>query len=59
MNTPNDIPVYVPQKSVRFIDQLRGFIRYRNLSYQTEKTYVHWAVNFIRFNKMAHPQTLS
>lgn len=48
----NDIPVYVPGKPVKFIDQLRAFIRFRNLAYKTEKTYIHWIIRFIRFNNM-------
>ncbi|UTA48143.1 integron integrase [Simiduia sp. 21SJ11W-1] len=54
----DDVPVYVPEKPVRFLDQLRAFIRYRNLAYRTEQTYIHWIVRFIRFHKMAHPLRL-
>lgn len=54
----NDIPVYVPGKPVKFIDQLRAFIRFRNLAYKTEKTYIHWIIRFIRFNNMKHPSEM-
>ncbi|MCP8900378.1 integron integrase [Gilvimarinus xylanilyticus] len=55
MDEPTDVPVYVPAKPVRFVDQLRAFIRFRQLSYQTEKTYIHWILNYIRFHRRAHP----
>ena len=51
----DDIPVYVPSKSTRFLDQLRSFIRFRQLAYTTEKTYILWARRFINFNKKIHP----
>ncbi|WP_339899146.1 integron integrase [uncultured Gilvimarinus sp.] len=58
MERPSDIPVYVPEKSARFMDQLRAFMRFRQLSYRTEQTYVHWILKFIRFHNKAHPSTL-
>jgi len=58
MERPSDIPVYVPEKSTRFMDQLRAFMRFRQLSYRTEQTYVHWILKFIRFHNKAHPSTL-
>jgi hypothetical protein len=54
----DDIPIYVPEKSVKFIDQLRTFIRYRNLVYTTEKTYVHWAKRYIHYHQLKHPADL-
>lgn len=54
----DDIPIYVPEKPVKFIDQLRTFIRFRNLAYATEKTYIHWVIRFIRFHDRKHPSTL-
>ncbi|WP_198939339.1 phage integrase N-terminal SAM-like domain-containing protein [Motiliproteus sp. MSK22-1] len=54
----DDIPVALPSKPIRFIDQLRAFIRTRNLAYKTEKTYVHWTLRFIRFNQKRHPTEL-
>ena len=58
MDRPSDIPVYVPEKSTRFMDQLHAFMRFRQLSYRTEQTYVHWILKFIRFHNKAHPLTL-
>lgn len=54
----DDIPVYVPGRPVKLIDQLRAFIRFRGLSYRTEQTYVHWILRYIRFHQKAHPLTL-
>jgi integron integrase len=59
VNTFDDIPTYVPDKPIKFIDQLRGFIRFRQLSYQTEKTYVLWAKQYIRYHQMQHPSQLN
>jgi len=38
------------------MDQLRVFIRSKQLAYRTEKTYCTWAVDFIRFHNMQHPK---
>lgn len=54
----DDIPVLVDPNSTRFIPQLRLFIRQKDLAYSTEKTYVHWIVNNIRFQKMKHPKDM-
>ena len=51
----DDIPRSVPVKPVRLLDQIRAEIRARNLSYATEKTYLHWIVRFIRFHNKRHP----
>jgi len=53
-----DIPIHVAHDSERFIDRLRLFIRARNLAYATEKTYVTWILQFIRFHKMQHPREM-
>ncbi|BFM12682.1 hypothetical protein R50072_28350 [Simiduia litorea] len=37
MDAMDDIPVCVAEKPIKFIDQLRHFIRYHNLAYTTEK----------------------
>jgi len=49
---------YVSADSTKFIDQLRLTIRRRGLSFATEKTYVHWALRFIRFHRMQHPKKM-
>jgi integron integrase len=54
----DDIRPQVAAEPARFIDQLRSTIRQRGLSYATEKTYVHWALRFIRFHQRRHPERM-
>lgn len=54
-----DVPPKLPDKPIRFMDQLRALIRSRNLAYKTEQTYCHWIKRFIRFHGMRHPATCS
>lgn len=54
----DDIPVSIPAKPQRFIDQFRFFIRSRNYKYTTEQTYVKWVLHFIRFHNRVHPGTM-
>jgi len=54
----DDIPLHIDHLSERFIDKFRLFIRSRNLAYATEKTYVGWVLQFIRFHKMKHPNEM-
>ncbi|CBL46544.1 Integron integrase [gamma proteobacterium HdN1] len=54
-----DVPIELPANPTRFTDQLRTFIRARNLSYSTEKTYVHWVLRFIRFHHKRHPKDMA
>ena len=44
----DDIRPNLPEEPDRFAEQLRQSIRRQGLSYATEKTYVHWALLFIR-----------
>ncbi len=54
----DDIPLHIDHLSERFIDKFRLFIRSRNLAYATEKTYVGWVLQFIRFHNMKHPSEM-
>jgi len=54
----DDIRPQLAAEPTRFIDQLRSTIRRRGLSYATEKTYVHWALRFIRFHNKRHPERM-
>ena len=54
----DDIRHNIPEKPVRFLDQLRLHMRCAGLSYQTEKTYIHWVRKFIYFHKKQHPKDL-
>ena len=46
-----DIRAALPAKPAGFLDQLRVFIRSNGLAYTTEKTYVLWLHNFIKYSK--------
>ncbi len=48
----------IPEKP-RFLDQVRGVLRFHHYSYRTEQTYVGWIVRYIRFHQMKHPSELS
>lgn len=54
-----DIPCPIPDKPVKFMDQLRCFIRSKHLAYRTEKTYCRWVAAYIRFHGMKHPTELN
>ncbi|WP_045860151.1 integron integrase [Teredinibacter purpureus] len=54
----DDIRPNLPQKPVRFMDQLRSHIRSKQLAYSTEKTYCSWIKHFIHFHNRAHPKDL-
>ncbi len=54
----DDIRATIHQHSGRFINQLRLTIRNQGLSFETEKTYVHWVLRFIRFHDLKHPNDL-
>lgn len=55
----DDIPCPIPDKPVKFMDQLRCFIRSKHLAYRTEKTYCRWIAAYIRFHGMKHPTELN
>ncbi len=54
----DDIPIPLPDKPQRFMDQLRAFMRAKRLAYRTEKTYCNWILDFIRFHKRKHPESM-
>ncbi len=54
----DDIRPPIGLKPERFIDQLRRSIRDEGLSYETEKTYVHWSKRFIRHHGFRHPNDM-
>ena len=54
----DDIRPNLPEQPDRFVEQLRQSIRRQGLSYATEKTYVHWALRFIRQQGVRHPKTM-
>jgi site-specific recombinase XerD len=54
----DDIPIPLLDKPQRFMDQLRVFMRAKRLAYRTEKTYCTWILDFIRFHKRKHPESM-
>ena len=42
-----------------FIRELRRNIRFRGYSIRTEKTYVRWILEYIRFHKLRHPKDMN
>ncbi len=48
---------YVPQ-SVRLMDQVREVLRFHHYAYNTEKSYVSWILQYIRFNNKKHPKDM-
>lgn len=54
-----DIPIPIPDKPTRFMDQLRHCIRSKRLAYRTEQTYCHWIAAYIRYHEMKHPSELA
>ena len=50
--------VPVAEKPTRFLDQLRLLMRQQQLSYSTEKTYLHWIRKFIHFHNKRHPREM-
>lgn len=54
----DDISIPLPTKPVRLVDRFRFFMRALNMSYRTEKAYVHWLLRYIRFHNRKHPDTM-
>lgn len=48
----------IPSNPIRFMDQLRAFIRSKQMAYTTEKSYCRWIADYIRFHNMQHPKSL-
>jgi len=47
-----------PAQPPKFLDQVRGAIRLRRMSYRTEQAYVDWAKRFILFHNKRHPKEM-
>lgn len=55
----DDIPIPLPDKPTRFMDQFREFLRSRHMAYRTEQTYCIWVKRYIRFHEYKHPKDLT
>ena len=42
-----------------FLNSIRQNIRMRGYSMRTEKTYLYWIRDYIRFNRLQHPKDLT
>ena len=51
----DDIPIPISESRRKLTEQLRYCMRVKHLTYSTEKTYLYWILNFIRFHKRRHP----
>ena len=45
-------------KSARLMDQVREVLRFHHYAYNTEKSYVSWILQYIRFNNKRHPRDM-
>lgn len=54
----DDVRPPLPAKPVRFLDQLRAFIRSKQMAYKTEQTYCKWVTRFIRYHNHKHPSEM-
>ena len=41
-----------------FLNEIRTSIRLQGMSLRTEKTYIYWIKDFIRFHNRKHPNTM-
>ncbi|MCA1625373.1 MAG: integron integrase [Acidobacteria bacterium] len=39
----------------KLLDQIRGVLRTQHYSYRTERTYIEWILQYIRFHNIKHP----
>ena len=42
----------------KLLDQVRDVLRTRHYSYRTEKTYIQWILQYIRFHDVTHPMEM-
>jgi site-specific recombinase XerD len=42
----------------KLLDDVRGVMRLRHYSYQTEKTYIYWVRQYIFFHRLTHPKEM-
>ncbi len=59
MEQITDIPVVIPDKPVKLMDQIRTLIRARNMAYKTEQSYISWILRYIRFHHKTHPKDMA
>lgn len=55
----DDIPHYINYKSTTLFDRLRIKMRSEQKSYATEKTYLYWITQFLRFHEFKNPKVMN
>ena len=55
---PSELFPIAPQRPPRLLEQMRARIRYCHYSLSTEKTYLYWTRQFIRFHRLRHPREM-
>ncbi len=54
----DDIRTPLPERPLKFLDQVRLSMRQQGLSLKTEKTYVYWIRFYIHYHGKRHPNEL-
>lgn len=52
------LPRLIPNPKLRFLDQCREVLRYKQLSYRTEESYVGWIRRFVVWSGKRHPREM-
>jgi site-specific recombinase XerD len=55
---PSDLLPVAQRRPPRLMEQMRARIRYCHYSLSTEKTYLYWTRQFIRFHGLRHPREM-
>ena len=58
LRTPETVGTLHPNPKLRFLDQCREVIRFRQLSLRTGEVYVDWIRRFIVWNGRRHPREM-
>ena len=48
----------IPNPKLRFLDQCREVLRFKQMSLRTEQAYVHWVRRFILWSGKRHPREM-
>src|SRR5260370_8182388 len=49
---------FLPNPKLRFLDQCREVLRFKQMSYRTEEAYVDWIRRFIVWSGKRHPREI-
>jgi hypothetical protein len=48
----------IPNPKLRFLDQCREVLRFKQMSFRTEQAYLHWTRRFIVWSGKRHPREM-